>query len=158
MIFFLFEPMNIKKQEFIDVPLFNIKDFTMYEINKEGLETLMTGEQSLRYADRYIVKKIDFTDNSKELIANMKADSGLYKNEIVDLDGNVTYIREDGLAIDAKNMRYNRKTFMAVTKEPFVAYMGDNKIYGTSLEYNAKEKKILSKKVEVIYQINEKKI
>ncbi|SMP88921.1 Lipopolysaccharide-assembly, LptC-related, partial [Epsilonproteobacteria bacterium SCGC AD-308-P11] len=97
MIFFLFKPMHIKQQEFVDVPLFELSSFSLYELNKKGLNNTMIGTKGTRYSDRYTVENIDYTDNSEKFIANMKADNGIYKDDIVYLEGNVTYTREDGL-------------------------------------------------------------
>ena len=88
--------MDLKKQKFDDVPLFELTSFTLHELNRVGLQTVMTGNSAIRYEDRYSVANIDYTDNSKEYIANMRARHGLYKDEIIELEDNVVYSREDG--------------------------------------------------------------
>lgn len=157
MIFFFFKPLHIKKKDYHNVPLFNVSKFSMYELDSYGLLTLMTGNRSLKYADRYTVEGIDFTDNSKDFIANMKADHGLYKDDIVTLNGNVAYYREDGLAFESPTLVYNRKSSIATTKDPYIAYMGTNSMRGSSLEYNVNDNKIKSKNVEIKYKLGEKK-
>ena len=152
MILFLFHPLKIKENSFEDVPLLDIDTFVMYELNTEGLQTLMTGEKALRYADRYVVDFIDFTDNSKEYISNMKANTGLYKNDIVTLNGDITYIREDGLAFDTQKMIYNMKTAVATTDVDFLAYREKNSMKGTSMVYDSLKDKIYIKNVIAKYQ------
>ena len=136
MIYFLFEPLDVKKQDFKDVPQFDLGVFTLYELDTQGLTTLMTGKKSVKYSDRYEVKDIDYTDNSKEFIANMQADRGLYKDDIVDLEGNVLYSREDGLVFESDEITYNKKTTIAISKKSFVMYRDGDIIHGTSLEFN----------------------
>ena len=136
MIFFLFKPMNIKEQKFTDVPLFELGAFTMYELNTHGLETLMIGTNGTRYSNRYTVDDIDYTDNSKEYVANMKADFGVYKDDIINLDGNVLYSREDGLVFETQKVIYNKKTSIAYVNQDYVSYKDTNRVVGTSLEYN----------------------
>ena len=157
MIFFLFKPLQIKEKNFGEIPLLDMNEFVMYELDNQGLHTLMAGKKALRYKDRYVVDYVDFTDNSKEYISNMKADKGLYKNDIVDLEGNVFYVREDGLSFESPTMKYNTKSSVATTKDNYVAYRDQNKMRGTSLEYNSLLKKMKSKKVTINYQIAEEK-
>ena len=44
MIFFLFKPMEIKQNKHGDIPLFEIENFLLHELQPEGLVTLMKGE------------------------------------------------------------------------------------------------------------------
>ncbi|OIP57840.1 MAG: LPS export ABC transporter periplasmic protein LptC [Helicobacteraceae bacterium CG2_30_36_10] len=157
MIFFLFKPLNIKEQKFTDVPLFELSAFTMHELNIYGLQTLMLGDKGARYKDRYTVKNIDYTDNSRSYLANMRADFGVYKNEIVNLDGNVFYSREDGLVFETQKVIYNKKTSIAYVNQDYVSYRDNNKIIGTSLEYNNFLNQVKSTDVVANYHIEEKK-
>jgi len=109
MIFFLFKPLNIKEQNFTDIPLFELETFILYELNTQGLATLMIGTEGIRYANRYQIKDIDYTDNSKQYIANMKAKHSIYQDEIVHLNGDVVYSREDGLVFTTQEIEYNKK-------------------------------------------------
>ena len=157
MIFLFFKPLDIKKQEFIDVPFFSIDTFTMYEINTEGLQTIMIGEEALRYSDRYTVENIDFTDISRDFISHMKADKGLYKGDIVDLKGNVFYSREDGLAFESPTLLYNTKTAIVTTDDNFVAHQGVSTMDGHTLKYDSNLNKMYSKNVLIKYKLKERK-
>ena len=156
MIFVFFKPLNIKQQVFKDVPLFNLKTFTMHELNTEGLATLMMGTEATRYSNRYRVKNIDYTDNTKEYIANMKANDGIYRNEIVDLKGDVIYFREDGLTFESQVAKYNKKTSVAHVNAKYVSYRNDDRIKGSSLIYNNKLNRVKSKNVIAKYQLKER--
>lgn len=157
-IFVVFKPLDVKKQEFIDVPLFEINSFNMYELNQEGLQGLMIGSNALRYSDRYEVTNIDYTENSKKSISNMKAGKGLYQEEKIFLFGSVTYVREDGLTFESEAMDYNKKTSVISSTTPYIAYRENNSIKGDSMKYNNKRKYIESTKVEAIYNLQESKI
>ena len=157
MILVLFKPLEIKEQAFVDIPLLEMSKFIMYELDTTGLQTFMAGNKSLRYANRYVVDEIDFTDNSKKFISNMKADLGVYKNSNIKLKGNIIYIREDGLEIKSKSMMYNTKTSVAKTDEEFEAYMGDNSMNGSSIIYNSEKKYLKSKNVTMTYKLQESK-
>ena len=156
MIFLFFKPLDIKKQEFIDVPLLDIDMFTMYEFDTEGLQTVMIGKRTLRYADRYRVQNINFTDYSKKFIANMQAQEGIYKGDKVNLKGDVSYTRADGLAFESQTLFYDIKTTIATTDDTYKAYLGTSTMQGKSLEYNSKLNKIHSKDVLIKYTLNER--
>jgi len=153
----MFKPMNIKEQHFKDVPLFELSDFTMYELNPEGLTALLHGSTATRYADRYTIKDMDYTDNSKKYIANMISDSGVYKNEIVKLTGHVVYVREDGLTFKSEKVTYNKKTADAISNTKYIAYLNDNIVIGNYIRYNNISKKIYSKNIIAKYQLKEEK-
>lgn len=158
MIFVGFKPLNIKQREFVDVPLFQLEAFTLYELNERGLATLMKGSKGIRYSNRYKVNDIDYTDNSKKFIANMRADNGIYRDleDILDLEGNVLYNREDGLIFESAEATYNKKSSIAKTSKDYVMYRDKNRVVGTSLTYNSHLNRIKSKNVVAKYQIKER--
>ena len=145
--------MKIKKQEFGDVPMFELKSFTLHELNRVGLQTIMTGDSAIRYSNRYSVLNIDYTDNSKKYIANMRAKKGLYKDEIIELEGNVVYSREDGLTFETSRVVYNRKTSIAVADADYVSYQGNNIVNGSFIKYNNSLNRIESKNVTATYRL-----
>jgi len=156
MIFLLFKPMHIQQHKFIDLPLFELSSFSLYELNKKGLNNIMLGSKATKYNDRYSVENIDYTDNSRNFIANMKSNTGVYKNDIVNLEGNVTYTREDGLVFVAPFITYNKQTTIASTDSNYVLYKGKDRISGTSLRYNNISDQVSSKNVLAIYNFKDK--
>ena len=156
MILFLFKPLEIKQRKFTDVPLFNILSFTMYELSDKGLATLMSGTEATRFSDRYTVSNIDYTDNSQQYIANMKASSGTYEGDMVTLNGDVIYFREDGLTFETQSVVYNKKTSVASTNEEYVLHRGSDRVVGKKLAYNNLAKQIESSDVKAIYQLKER--
>ena len=157
MIYFLFEPMKIKKLNSKEVPLFSLGIFTLYELDTLGLSTLMKGSSATRYSDRYIVKDIDYTDNSNEFRANMQSKNGLYKEDIVYLDGDVYFTRADGLRYFSQKAVYNKSTDTVHSEVDYVANMNENIVYGDYIKYDNMSKKMTSNNVYAIYKIKEKK-
>lgn len=155
MIFLFFKPLQIKQQEFVDVPLLEMQVFTMYELDTKGLKTILFGSNSKRFSDRYTVKNIDYTDSAREYIANMKADSGVYKDENISLSGNVEYARENGLTFQSDTAHYDKKSSIFSTDKEFVVFKGQSSAIGTSLHYNNVTKKMKATKMKAIYQLQE---
>lgn len=150
--------MHIKQQAFVDVPLFELKDFTMYELDQKGLRTIMLGSAATRYSNRYTVQDIDYTDNEKEeYIANMKAKHGIYKDDVVvTLHGDVAYVRDDGLTFKTQKAVYNKKTSDVVSDVGYVAYLNESIIKGSYIKYNNEKNRIFSKNVRAKIQLQER--
>lgn len=156
MIFFVFKPLHIKEQSFQDVPLFEVNTFTIYEINRFGLDSILLGTKGTRYADRYKIENVNFTDNTKKYIANIKANNGIYKNDIITLHKDVVYSREDGLSFSSDEAIYNKTTSIVKTDKKYVAYNEKSRLTGSSLVYNNVKNITKSKNITAIYQLREK--
>lgn len=154
-IFFFFQPQKLLQKDFGDVPMLHIKDFTMYELDPFGMKTLMLGEEAFRYKDRYTVDNIEHTDHSKTHISHLRADFGLYKNDTLDLDGNVRFLRDDGLNYKTQKALYYKKKGLFVTDTDYVLSQSANVLRGTYLDHNNLSGKIHSKNVNAIYTIKE---
>ena len=155
LIFFLLKPLNIKQEVFDEVPALEISSFTLYELDTNSLKTIMKGSKAIRYTDKYIVSNINYTDNSKEYIAKMKANNGTYKNNIVTLHGDVTYNRKDGLSFVTQKAIYNKKTNITYIDEDFLSYQADNKFRGSALRYNNNLKTASANNITLTYQLQE---
>jgi LPS export ABC transporter protein LptC len=155
-IYLFFKPLDIKQQPFVDVPLFEIKDFTMHELNTKGLMTIMLGSEATRYSNRYVVKNMDYTDNEKKYIANMQAKKGIYKDNLVTLLGDVEYVREDGLTFKTQKASYSKKTSNIISDVGYVASLNGSEIRGTYIRYNNNKNRIFSKNVQAKIQLENK--
>ena len=155
MIFVFFKPLHLKEQSFVDVPVFELNFFTLHELDIFGLSTLMTGDNSVKYDDRYLVTNIDYTDNSRKYTANMKADEGLYKDDTVVLSGDIVYIREDGLTFKTDKAVYDKKTEIIQTDSEFISFRTTNTINGSALKYHNDSQNIEAKNVTIKYQLKE---
>ena len=155
MIFVFFKPLDVKKKEFIDIPLFEVKDFSVYELNAKGLNDFIIADNGVRYRNRYEFSNINYIDKTKLYISNMKAKKGLYIGDTVEFSGGVSYTRDDGLSFKTHKARYNRRSKVASTEDKYIAYIGNNKITGISFVYNTVLKKFVSKDIRAIYQIKE---
>ncbi|MBN2815887.1 MAG: LPS export ABC transporter periplasmic protein LptC [Campylobacterales bacterium] len=154
-IYVFFQPLEIKQQKFTEIPLFELSGFALYELDGQGLKTILLGDSSKRFSDRYTVDGINYTDNSKEYIANMKAKKGLYKGDDISLEGDVVYNREDGLIFESQEAQYNKKSTILSTDKAFIVYRGKESVKGSSFVYDNTQKKLSSKNIEAIYQLEE---
>lgn len=156
-IFSFMEPLNIKGQEPKDTPLFELTSFTIHELNDKGLSTLMQGEKALSFDDKYLVSNIDYTDNSKDLIVNVKAQHGVYKDDVVNLKGNVVFNREDGLIIETDDIIYNKNTGLVNSDEKTTMRKNDDNIVGATLTYDINQEILKVTDVMAIFKFKEEK-
>jgi hypothetical protein len=116
----------------------------------------MQGSSATRYKNRYVVQDINYTDNSREYRANMKAKDGLYKNDIVTLKKDVHYQREDGISFETQKLIYNKKKAIAQSNVGYIAHFNDSIVKGSYIRYNNKNNTIYSKNVTAKIQLQER--
>ncbi|WP_428737916.1 LPS export ABC transporter periplasmic protein LptC [Sulfurimonas sp.] len=156
-IFFLFQPHKVDQKILQDMPLLHIENFIMYELDPFGLKTLMLGSEAFRYKDRYTVDNINHTDHSQVHISNLRADYGIYKDNTLDLTGDVTLVRDDGLSYKTQKASFYKDKGVFVTDTNYTLSQGNNVIHGTYLDHNNFTGKIHSKNINAKYYINEDK-
>ncbi|MDD5156950.1 LPS export ABC transporter periplasmic protein LptC [Sulfurimonas sp.] len=156
-IFAMFKPIYIKQREFVDVPVFDISNFLMYELNVNGLKTFIKGDKATKYADRDTVENIDYTDNSKKYMINIKAKNGIYKDKVVYLDGDVVFFREDGLTFETQKAVYDKITTIARADGDYLIHRAKNSVVGRELKYNNQLNSVSAKDISAIFQLKESK-
>lgn len=154
-IYMFFKPLYVQKNNFGTIPLFELKDFELYELNTSGLTTLMTGKSATKYKDKYIVQSINFTDNSQSKLMSVKADNGIYEEDNISLSGSIELFQEDGFTFKTEHAFYNRKNSILNIDTNYTARKKDDKFSGASLRYNNLLDKIESKNIYIIYQLEE---
>jgi len=155
MIFTLFKPLDRKYEKFVETPLFELTNFTIYEFNDHGLETLLKADKGSRFKDRYTMSHLNYADNTRSYISYITAKDGVYKDDILHLYNKVVYIREDGLTFQSQDAVYNKKSKIFKTDSDFIMFLNKDKVTGTSLRYNSIKRKIQSKNVVMQYQLKE---
>lgn len=155
MIFTLFKPIDRKSEKFVDTPMFELTNFTIYEFNDKGLETLLKADKGSRFKDRYTMSNLNYADNTRSYISYITAKDAKYKGDDMHLYNNVVYIREDGLTFQSQDALYNKKSKIFKSDSDFVMFLNNDKITGTSLKYNTKKRKIKAKNVVMKYQLKE---
>ncbi|WP_345991176.1 LPS export ABC transporter periplasmic protein LptC [Sulfurimonas sp. HSL-1716] len=153
MIYLFFHPMKMEKLDKGEIAQLELTKFTIYDLDKEGLKSIFQGTKGYRYLDRYEIFDVNYTDNSKEQIANITSNFGIYKDYIVDLYGNLIYKRADGLTYKSDDGNYNQRTGVLKTKSKYISYRNNDRITGNSLMYDSKHGHATSKDVSAVYQL-----
>lgn len=156
LIFFQPSPVHDTRKDKGEVPQLELRNFTIYELDVNGLKDIMLGHYGFRYDDRIEVEEIDYTDSTNQQRNNLQADFGVYDNkDLITLEGNVRYYREDGMTFksDKAIIYQTDESIMAVG--PFTMENGTDHAVGTDLFYDTKHGLIKAKNVTGFYTLAE---
>jgi LPS export ABC transporter protein LptC len=157
MIYTFFKPTIIEKRAFKEMPLFEITSFEIHELDTKGLKSLLSGSSAQKFSDRYVVEEINYTDNSQKYLANMRANSGIHKEDETTLKGDVHYKRDDGFLFEGQEAKYDKKLALLSSDQNYIIHKGQSNVRGETLLYNSETKKAEATKIKAIYQLQERK-
>jgi lipopolysaccharide assembly outer membrane protein LptD (OstA) len=116
----------------------------------------MIGHYGFRYTDRIEVEEIDYTDNAGKQRNNLQADFGVYNNkDLITLEGNVRYYREDGMKFRSNVAVINQVDESITAAGPFTMNKFSDNVVGTDLFYDTKNGLTRAKDVTSIFTLTE---
>ena len=122
-----------------EVAELELSHFTMYKVDKTGLQNIMIGKKGFQYKNRLEIKDINYTDSTKKFRSNLKADFGTYdKVDLITLQGNVRYYREDGVRFNSKQARLKQKEETIYVDGRFKLHKFADNVVGDHLFYDTK--------------------
>ncbi len=153
--FIYFKPIIFNDEIKTEVPKFELESFKIYEISTLGIDRFFEGDHGKRFEDRYEVSSAKFSNNSKTLFESISADEALYKDDIIDLEGNVHYVRADGLQFRSSEGKYDTPRSLVSTRGDFVITQSSNKVNGTQLRLNTQYHMVSANAVSGSYQLDQ---
>ncbi|MDA3946186.1 MAG: LPS export ABC transporter periplasmic protein LptC [Helicobacteraceae bacterium] len=157
-ILLFFQPIPIKDTmaDNVNVAELELRNFTLYELGSDGLKDIMIGHYGFRYTDRIEVEEIDYTDNAGKQRNNLQADFGVYNNkDLITLEGNVRYYREDGMKFRSNVAVINQVDESITAAGPFTMNKFSDNVVGTDLFYDTKNGLTRAKDVTSIFTLTE---
>lgn len=149
-----FKPAILQEQAQNEVPKFELESFVIYEISSLGIDRFFEGEHGKRFEDRYEVSSAKFSNNSKNLFESIRSNEALYKDKVIFLEGNVHYVREDGLQFHSAEGKYDTVNSLVSTRGSFVITQNSNRVNGTQLQLNTKSHTVSANAVSGSYQLD----
>lgn len=153
----LLKPQEYQKAGNGKIPQMEIEDFTLYELNKEGVKSVVSGTLGRQYKTYYEVENAHYVENKNRLGEHLYADKGKFEKNIAYLNDNVRYFREDGLSFESDHAIYDTNKELLYVPKRFILTQNENIIYGNELHYNAKNGKITAQQIDANYYLEEKK-
>jgi LPS export ABC transporter protein LptC len=151
--FTYFSPNYTAPQESGETPKIELSRFTLYEISDKGIDHILAGDEGKKFDEYYVITSAKFSDNTKKLFQSIRSDDAEYRNKIIQLDGNVRYLREDGLEFRSNEGSYDSKESLVQTKGSFVITQNNHRVEGTKLFYNTEFDTVSANQVRGSYQL-----
>lgn len=151
--FTYFSPKYAGVQTTQEIPKIELKDFVLYEVSSAGTLHILEGAEGKKFEDRYTLTSAKFSDNTRPLLQSVSASDVIYKGEIIDLRGNVHYVREDGLEFRSREGRYDTKRSLVQTRGAFTITQNSNRIDGNQLNLNNELDTVSANRIRVSYQL-----
>ncbi|MDP2850699.1 MAG: LPS export ABC transporter periplasmic protein LptC [Sulfuricurvum sp.] len=148
-----FTPDNSLTQDMGEIPKIELSNFTLYEISHKGIDHILSGDEGKKFDEYYVITSAKFSDNTKNLFQSIRSDDAEYRNDIIQLDGNVHYVREDGLEFRSHEGSYNTQKSLVQTQGSFVITQNANRVEGTRLLYNTELDTVSANQVRGSYQL-----
>ncbi len=155
-LFFFLKPSSYVKNSDGEIAQLEIEDFTVYELNKEGVKSVLSGTIGRQFSKYYEVENAHYIENKKELSEHLYSDMGRFEKEIAYLDENVRYFREDGLSFESDHAVYNTNKESLYVPKSFILTYNENIVYGQELHYDVISGRISAQKVDANYYLEDK--
>ncbi len=152
--YFYFSPNYTQSSNAEEVPQIELSRFSLYEISPKGIDHLLEGEEGKKFAEYYVVTSAKFSDNTKKMLHTLRADRADYRYNSLKIEGNVRYLREDGLECRSEEALYRTQEGLVEIPKGFTMTQGAHQIRGESLLYNVDEKSLSAQRVSGSYQLN----
>ncbi len=156
-LFILLKPSSYVKNRDGKIAQLEIEDFTVYELNTDGVKSVLSGTIGRQFSTHYEVENAHYVENKKELSEHIYSDVGRFEKEIAYLDDNVRYFREDGLSFESDHAVYNTKKESLYIPKSFILTQNENIIYGQELRYDSVSGRVSAQKVDANYYLEDKK-
>jgi len=150
-LFVFLEPQAHTELVKTNVAQLELEDFTLYQINKDGVQSVISGTKAEQFASYYLVDNAHYIENKNNLGEHLYADKGRFEKEVAYLDDNVRYFREDGLSFESDSAVYHTKDEYLYVPGAFVLTQNEHIIYGNDLHYHSKSGDIKAKQIQANY-------
>lgn len=152
--FSYFKLPNSHQPKAAEVPQFELDQFVIYEISSNRIDHFFEAEHGKRFSDRYEATGAKFTNNERALLESIRANRALYKDDVVYLNGDVHYVRADGLQFRSNEGVYDQKHSFVKTDGSFTLTKEQNSINGVGLHYDLTLDTVSADQIRGSYQLN----
>ena len=137
-----------------EVPKIELSRFSLYEISHQGVEHVLEGEEGKKFDAYYVITSAKFSDNTKKMVQSIQSNHAEYRSPLLDVKGDVRYLREDGLEFRCDAGKYDTKAGEVNVEGAFAITRSAHRIEGDRLEYNLNEDTLSAHNVRGSYQLN----
>ncbi|MEA1917128.1 MAG: LPS export ABC transporter periplasmic protein LptC [Campylobacterota bacterium] len=157
LIFTQFKPLHVKEQSSKELSMIDIFEINIFKIDKNGVNTFLSGDVAKQYSDRYVVSNLKYTKNSTPKKQHLKAKFASYSKPLLKLKKDVLYSRDDNLKFLSQEAIYNEIDETLTTQNDFKVTKDDSWAKGKKLHYNNKKETISAKNFSANYNMENTK-
>ncbi len=126
---------------------------TFTEVNTASMQSTAFSTYGIKDADTLSLDNIKYHTENIQLL---RAKKGIYKGDILILDGNITINQKEGFDYMTQHAIYNKKTKILNISTSFIATMNKNIIYGDTLRYDMETKEAFAEQIDATIYTTEK--
>jgi lipopolysaccharide assembly outer membrane protein LptD (OstA) len=152
--FFYFQPSSQQQVHKGETAEYELENFTIYEITPQRIKYVFQGERGVKFEDRYVVDNGKLTDNTRNLLASIRANDVLYRDDVVALKGDVYYVRADNLNFRSQEGVYDKPKGRVHTQGAFVITKDAHRVNGDHLLYDLNQDTVSADNIRASYQLN----
>ena len=156
-LFVFLQPESYVKSEGEQVAQLEIEDFSVYEINTQGVKSVLSGTSGQQFTTHYQVENAHYIENKKDFSEHLYSDVGRFEKDVAYLNNNVRFFREDGLSFESNDALYNTKKESLYVKDNFILTQNENIIYGNELHYDTVSGQLSAQSVDANYYLEDRK-
>ena len=106
-----------------------------YEITTNGVNSIINAERAMRFEDRDLFYEVDGVVRNRGLIHTLRAKKATSRGNIIQLDGDVYYVRSDDFTLKSDRIVYNRDEKMLSSDSFFTLNYGPHRGEGERFVY-----------------------
>ncbi len=156
-LFVFLQPESYVKNKDEQVAQLEIEDFSVFEINTQGVKSVLSGTSGQQFSTHYQVENAHYIENKKDFSEHLYSDVGRFEKDVAYLNDNVRFFREDGLSFESNYAVYNTKKESLYVKDSFILTQNENIIYGKELHYDTVSGQLSAQGVDANYYLEDKK-
>jgi len=156
-LFVFLQPESYAKNSDEQVAQLEIEDFSVYEINTNGVKSVLSGTSGQQFSTHYQVENAHYIENKKDFSEHLYSDVGRFEKNVAYLNDNVRFFREDGLSFESNHAVYDTKNESLYVKDNFILTQSENVIYGHELHYDTVSGQLSAQGVDANYYLEDKK-
>jgi hypothetical protein len=152
--YLFFKPDVIKTPDYREIAQLDLKNFTLYEMDRSGLTRKLQGKQGRRFSDRYEVTGVTFVDTTGTLRKEMESGAGRSTADTLTLYDGVLIRRSDGSVVRADTVTYDKAHKQITGNDGFDIVYGPHRFSGTNLRYDMEHGILKADNIAATYRLD----
>ncbi len=151
--FFIFieQPNNIDAIESNSSKEALFRDFSLVEINQNGIENELKATEAIKYKNSLEARDINITH---EKVYHILAQRAIYKKNLLSIEKNITLKKDNEMKFQTDNLEYHIKEKIAYIKDSFIIDINGSKILGSHLRYDLNKGEISADGINATIEYN----